>query len=265
MRQATPRAWRALVLGAVVLAAAVLPAPASEAQENPLEPTGRAICNIAFTLASAVGLTSFVVPPEAPLGPNEVIVALRPILDTCVQVFPPAPPRRCATADLVPNTGLPLTVPDAGGIVSEQVDALAAALGPLGAALTGPLRDVFLEGLQCRDATEPNGSDGGELPDEEVPGGAPEVAAGPDEPAGPTSPLAPEPVLPVPAGDEVAAPVDLTPVPPAAFRSNVPAPLGGAEVAATVAFVVAGAAAARRLLTRRRPPSLLDLGSSSPR
>ena len=258
MRQATPRAWRSLAVGAVVLAASVGPAPRSTALENPLEPTGRAICNVAFTLAGAVGLTSFVVPPGAPLGPNDVIVALRPILDTCVQIFPPSPARKCATADLYPNTGLPLTLPDVGGILSEQVDALAEALGPLGLALTGPLRDVFVEGLQCKDAAEPNGSDGGP-PDEPDDGGTSPSAGAPS--AGiPGAAVAP---APSPEVDEVAAPADGPDVAAeTSFLSDVPGPLSGSAVAATVAFAAAGAFALRRLLSRRRTPSPLDLGSS---
>lgn len=168
MRWATRRTpWTAAV-GAVVAAVLLLVpvggGPVAEAQDrppspstNPIEPTGRAVCNLAFTLAGAIGLANFVVPPDAPLGPNEVISALRPVLNGCVGIFPPAPPRQCFTSELYPSTGLPISLPDPVAIVTEQLEAVAAALDPLGLALAGPLGDVFRDALRCTDLAPPGG------------------------------------------------------------------------------------------------------------
>lgn len=260
MRTASPRARWGLVLGAVLITgslgfgplAAAQDAPTGPAPVNPVEPTGRAVCNLAFTLAGAVGLANFVVPPGAPLGPNEIITALRPILSTCVGIFPPAPPRRCFTSDLYPNTGLPLTLPDPVGIVTEQLEAVAAVLDPLGLALKGPLHDVFSSALQCKDPVEVSADDDGAPPaDDEQP--VPATDAHPDgDGSGPIDGDAPSPgpalqvAAPTPTVTGVLEPVT-------SLVSNLPEPLRGPAVAASVAFVVAGAVAARRLLSPRRP------------
>ncbi len=247
------------MIAAVLVTVSVGPAGDAVAQESPLEPTGRAVCNIAFTLAGAVGLGSFVVPPDAPLGPSEVIVALRPILDACVDVFPPAPPRQCFTADLYPNTGLPITLPDPVGILTEQVEAATNLLLPLGIDLSGPLHDVFVSALRCRDvAAIPDDGDAptGLIVEEPAPS-----ARTPD--AGPPPDVAA--TVPASSGERGAA-VALAPVrsvppvaePSTALLSAVPEPLRGAAVAAAAAFVAACAFAFRRLLSPRRPASLLD-------
>lgn len=276
----TPRAWAWLLVGLVLVAVAGL-GPGAVAQEddepvvpvpelpieNPLEPTGRAVCNVAFTLASAVGLTSFVVPQGAPLGPNDVIVALRPILATCVAVFPPAPQRRCFTTELYPNTGLPITLPDPVGILTEQLEALAAFVEPLGLALRGPLRDLFVSALTCQDLAEAPGGDGGDPPPvDDGAGTSTSSTVGPSTAgSGGGGTSGPGPTLPSgdlgDGSDDVAAPPAGVGSPadgPTSPISSLPAPLQGGAVAATVAFVVAGALALRRLLSPRREASLLD-------
>lgn len=267
MRRATPRAWRCGAACALVLAATLGASPGAVAQDepplvvpaNPLEPTGRAVCNLAFTLSGALGLTSFVVPPGAGLDVNQVIVALRPVLDLCVGVFPPAPARQCVTADLYPSTGLPITLPDPVGILTEQAEALVAALGPPGLALSGPLHDVFVTALRCQDlAAAPGG-------DEEA--GGPVIQA-PASPTGPGLTAAVDGLVPrvtAPATEvAVAAPdaVDL-PVagPSASLVSVVPAPLRGVAVVATTVFVAGCASAFRRLLSPRRRASVLEPGA----
>lgn len=241
--------------GAVAQEDAAPAAPAVTLPPNPLEPAGRAVCNLAFSLTSAVGLTSFVVPGDAPLGPNDVIVALRPILETCVGVFPPAPARQCFTSDLYPSTGLPLTLPDPVGILTEQVEALARFVEPLGVALAGPLHDLFVSALLCQDlATAP--PDGGPaLPPAEAP-----VAP----PSTPPAPVLPSPSVArdagAPADPVVVVPLPKRPpasAPPTSLVSALPAPLRGPAVAAAVLFAVAGAAALRRLLSPKRAASQL--------
>jgi hypothetical protein len=265
-----PATWarRWALFGAGACAAVALLGPAASAQQqpdpsipaltlpdNPLEPSGRAVCNVAFSLTSAIGLTSFVVPPDAPLGPNDVIVALHPILQTCVGLFPPARARRCATADLYPSTGLPLTLPDPGGILTEQVEALAAVLDPLGLVLAGPLHDLFVAALRCQDATAPAGSDPAPAPLEE---GLVDAPASEVPPAGAAVTGPPSLDLPSARDLAVAPPAPSRDGSPRSLASALPAPLQGGTAAAVVLAAAAGALALRRLLAPRRESSLLE-------
>jgi hypothetical protein len=263
MRQATPRAWRYLAISAAVLSASLGLGPRAVAQElpNPAEPTGRAVCNLAFTLTGALGLTNFVVPPGAPLGVNDVIVALRPLLDACVGVFPPTPPRQCFTTDLYPNTGLPITLPDPAGVVTEQVEAVADAVSPLGVTLSGPLHDLFEAQLRCRDVA------GAARADDPAAAGSDAGMAVADDPpsADRSAPLAGGRGLSEP-GAEVRTRPSGAPTPqPTSLATALPAPLRGTAAVAAVALLVAGAFAFRRLLSPRRPESLLELATRSRR
>jgi hypothetical protein len=147
------------------------------------------------------------------------------------------------------------------GILTEQAEALAGLLEPLGVALTGPLHDLFVSALLCQDLAEPPGHDSG--------------------PAGPAADPPPPPSTLPPVGHVVGGPIPKAPlvlaeVPASGVGSSpasqsatslvsaVPAPLRGPAVAAAMLFAAAGAWAFRRLLSPRRPSSLLDQGPADP-
>lgn len=254
---------------AVTVVTLVLPRTASS-QDDPVEPTGRAVCHIAFTVAAGLSFGNAAVPPEAPAGPNDVVVALTPVLQACVDTYPPAPQRQCFTSDLYPNTGVPLTPPDPVGIVTEQAEgAVTAVADPLGLALAGPLHEFFASALRCED---PSGSlDDGEddFVLEERPVLTPAPTSTPADP--PPSDTGPVAARPTPAGDwtAVTAPAaeqrsagGSTPVSESftALISSVPEPLRGPAVAASGLFLIALAFLLRRQLTPKRRRSLADAG-----
>lgn len=268
--------WRSVASGcrvgiAVLLAGAPVLAPNhAAASEDPVEPTGRAVCEVAFTAVAAVSFGSYSVPPEVPFGPNDVIVALTPLLRACADRYPPAPTRRCVTTDLYPDTGIPVTPPDPLGVVSEQVEHTATPVGdPVRSALQGPLRDLFTEALACEDpATAPDpGVDRLPLdPDlvatppaapnaprdgEEVAGGgrAPEVASPPPSSA-PTSP---------PASNSRAS------EPLVALVSAVPEPLRGVAAAGALVLLAALSLVLQRQLSPGRRRSLADVATGGDR
>jgi hypothetical protein len=253
------RCWRWLAVALVGLLAVVavptVAANEARAQENPTAPTGRAICNTAFTAVAVLGFGSFLVPPDAPLGPNDVVSALRPVLELCVSTFPPRPATRCeVTAGLVPTTPLPITPPDVGGILAEQAQALVDALGePIAAALEGPLSSLFVSGLGC-DLLAADVAPVPEVattvttaPTAAVAGGDPtgdEAAAPPLAGGDPTDG----------DGDDPGIDSGIGSVP--IVRSLLPEPLRGAGTLAALAALVVLAGVLARQLTPRRAASL---------
>lgn len=247
----------ALLVAAIVMVA--VPRDAS-AQEDPVEPTGQAVCNVAFTVAAALSFGNAVVPPDAPLGPNDVVVALTPVLRACVDRYPPAPPRQCVTSELYPGTGLPVTPPDPVGIVTDQTETAAATLpDPLGLALSGPLHDFFVSALRCED---PSGS-----PDE-APGDVVLQSPEANRVLPPSDRPAPAPqeagvVAGPPTSIASAASVAVEDTPPVVGRvrslvSSVPGPLRGLAVVVSGALLAGLAMVLRRQLAPRYASSLLD-------
>jgi len=264
----------ALVLAPVALLIAVLAPRPADARDDPLQPTGSAVCNVAFTVAGVISFGGAFIPPESPVSANDVVVALTPILRLCGELYPATPPRQCFVSELIPNIGIPITPPDPVGILTDQIDALVLALGPLGTAITGPLSQFFTTALLCDGAgLLPEGEDPEDpsLPTDpdpvaEVPP-APEIPTEPDDGTdalGP-APSAPEltaPRLPAPA--PAAAPVTAPAGPSSPSRpldvvlASVPAPLRGPASVASLAALVALAALLQRQLSPRRRRSLLD-------
>jgi len=257
------RALAAASLLACGMAALTVLSPPVGAQDDPTAPTGRAVCNLAFTATAAISFGSASAPPDAPLGPNDIVVALTPLLRTCADRYPTGPARRCVTSDLYPRTGLPVVPPDPAGIATSQAESAVAAADPLGLALSGPLREAFAEALACRD---PGDRDEEALPPLPAdPSGEP--LASPSAPVEPavrsTVPSAGDPPSPAVASTRAplpdAASTQSAPAAPlAALVSRVPAPLRGPAVAFSGLVVAGLGVALQRQLDPRRRASLLD-------
>lgn len=271
----SPRAWLAIVLATAIAMAGLAGQPQeASAQEDPAEPTGRAVCNIAFTAAAAVSFGSYSVPPEVPLGPNDVVVALTPILQACSDMYEPAPQRRCFTSDLNPNTGVPISPPDPVGIATEQAEVVvSAATEPLNLALRGALRDLFASALECRDPTgAPDRDDDYTLAPLPPPASPPPSMVLTTTPAPPATPGVRSNAA-VTRGPAPAAPAEQRPSagsrasvePFSSLISAVPDPLRGPAVAFSVVVLAGLIVVFRRQLTPRRCPSLLDAGAKGGR
>lgn len=249
----SPLTARSVALGLVLAAPLWLASPAA-AQEDPSEPTGRAVCHLAFTAAAAISFGGAGVPPSAPAGPNDVVVVLTPLLRTCAERYPLRPQRECIATATYPRTGLPVTPPDPVGIGTEQAEAaLVAVPGPLGMALAGPLRDVFASALRCELGTAPPGVDGAADIDARTASGDPvEVAA--DRAAGSGAPAMAEAT----GRSDQPLSSQTRQAPIAAVVSRVPKPLRGAALVLTVVALSCLGALLRRQLAPRRHRSLLD-------
>lgn len=260
-----PTWWRR-ALGLAALLAVAVPVVSGQAQaaaqEDVTAPTGRAVCNTAFTAVAVLGFGNFIVPADAALGPNDIVTALRPVLELCVSVYPPRPPTRCeVTSSLIPATPIPITPPDVGGILAEQTDALLAALGePVATALGGPLRDLFIAGLGCGvphadDALVPDLPPAATPPPSVGPGTTPPDAGRDTSAVGAVDAAAPvdHGAAEVGQGQPDRSPLGSIPV----LRSALVSPLRGAgSVLAVLVLALLGLLLSRQLAPRR--PASLD-------
>jgi hypothetical protein len=254
-----PPSWGTAVLIASCVGLLAAPAGASEEPADLTAPSGRAACHITFTVAAAISFGGAGAPPSAPVGPNDVVAALTPVLRACAERYPARPARECLTTGISPRTGLPVKVPDPLGVGSEQAEAVATAAEPLGLALAGPLRDFFVAALACKEpppASDAEDADqvadaAGASPEERIP-----PARGATLGAGGAAVAPMEPKHAELRGPSSAASLSR-------LASRVPTSLRGAALVASVVGVVGLALLLRRQLAPRRRRSLLDASATA--